>query len=143
MESRWSSNGENWPKRCLLTKREEQVSVIANCRFKNEQRKSSNFASAGPYLKRQSGQLLVMTIHLKPEHEQQIIEALRSGAYNSTEDVIDRALEVLHERDEWLLVNRQTIDAKIHRGIAELERGEGIPEDELDKFLENLKTQPE
>jgi hypothetical protein len=54
--------------------------------------------------------------------------------------VIDRALEVLHEQDEWLATNRQSIDAKIHRGIEELERGEGIPEDELDRHLERLKA---
>ncbi len=72
-----------------------------------------------------------------------IAEALRSGAYSSTDDVIDRALEVLHEQDEWLLASRQTIDAKIQRGIAELKRGEGIPEDELDAYLDRLKAQPE
>jgi Arc/MetJ-type ribon-helix-helix transcriptional regulator len=84
-----------------------------------------------------------MTIELKPEQEYRIAEALRSGAYDSKEDVIDRALEVLHERDEWLMANRQGIDAKIHKGIEELERGEGIPEDELDAYLERLKAQPE
>ncbi|HEX4749325.1 MAG TPA: hypothetical protein VH302_07260 [Bryobacteraceae bacterium] len=84
-----------------------------------------------------------MTIQLKPEQEHRIAEALRSGAYSSTDDVIDRALEVLHERDEWLTANRQAIDAKIHNGIAELERGEGIPEDELDAHLQRLKAQPE
>jgi antitoxin ParD1/3/4 len=84
-----------------------------------------------------------MTIHLKPEQEHLIAEALRSGAYSSTEDVIDRALEVLQEQDEWLSANRQIIDAKIRNGVAELERGEGIPEDELDAYLERLKSQPE
>lgn len=54
-----------------------------------------------------------------------------------------RALEVLREQDEWLAANRQSINAKIHRGIEELERGEGIPEDELDAHLERLKAQPE
>jgi Arc/MetJ-type ribon-helix-helix transcriptional regulator len=83
-----------------------------------------------------------MTIELKPEQEHRIAEALRSGAYRSKEDVI-RALEVLHERDEWLMANRQGIDAKIRKGIEELERGEGIPEDELDAYLERLKAQPE
>lgn len=68
-----------------------------------------------------------MTIELKPEQEHRIAEALRSGAYHSEEDVIDRALEVLHERDEWLMANRQSIDAKIQRGIEELERGEAFP----------------
>ena len=84
-----------------------------------------------------------MTIRLKPEQEHRIAEALRSGAYNSADDVIDRALEVLHEQDEWLTTNRQAIDAKIRTGIAELERGEGIPEDELDTYLQRLKAQTE
>jgi hypothetical protein len=57
--------------------------------------------------------------------------------------VIDRALEVLHEQDEWLTANRQAIDAKIRTGIEELERGEGIPEHELNGYLKRLKAQPE
>ena len=80
-----------------------------------------------------------MTIHLNPEQEHRIAEALRSGVYGTTDDVIDRALEVLHEQDEWLTVNRQAIDAKIRTGLAELHRGEGIPEDELDAYLRRLK----
>jgi len=84
-----------------------------------------------------------MAIHLNPEQEHRVVEALRSGAYRNSDDVIDRALEVLHEQDEWLTANRQAIDAKIRTGIAELERGEGIPEDELDTYLERLKAQPE
>ena len=84
-----------------------------------------------------------MTIHLNPEQENRIAEALRSGAYSSSDDVIDRALEVLHEQDEWLTANREAIDAKIRTGIEELERGEGIPEDELDAYLQRLKAQPE
>ena len=84
-----------------------------------------------------------MTIELKPEQEIRVTEALRSGAYSSSYDVIDRALEVLHEQDEWLTANREANDAKIRTGIAELERGEGIPEDELDAYLTRLKAQPE
>jgi Arc/MetJ-type ribon-helix-helix transcriptional regulator len=57
-----------------------------------------------------------MTIHLKPEQEDRIVEAVRSGAYQSPDDVIERALEVLHERDEWLMANRHAVDAKIRRG---------------------------
>ena len=54
-----------------------------------------------------------------------------------------KTLEVLHEQDKWLMANRQGIDAKIRKGIEELERGEGIPEDELGAYLERLKAQPE
>ena len=84
-----------------------------------------------------------MTIHLKPEQEDRIAEAVRSGAYQSPDDVIERALEVLHERDEWLLANRHAVDAKIRRGMEELERGEGIPHDRLDAHLKALKAQSE
>jgi Arc/MetJ-type ribon-helix-helix transcriptional regulator len=73
-----------------------------------------------------------MTIQLKP-----------SGPYTSQDEVIDRALEVLHQQDEWLTSNRQAIDAKIRTGIEELERGECILDDELDAYLQRLKAQPE
>ena len=86
---------------------------------------------------------LAMIIELKPEQEHRIAEALSSGAYESADDVIDRALEVLHERDEWLMANRQVVDAKIRRGIEELNWEEGIPEDELDAHLRRLKAQAE
>ena len=82
-----------------------------------------------------------MTIELKPEQEQLVADALRSGAYRSKEDVIERALAVLHEQDEWLTVSRSDVDARIRKGIAQLDRGEGIAEDELDEYLERLKAQ--
>jgi len=47
------------------------------------------------------------------------------------------------DQDRWLLENRHAINAKIRRGIEQLDRGEGIPEDQLDAHLANLKTQPE
>jgi Arc/MetJ-type ribon-helix-helix transcriptional regulator len=84
-----------------------------------------------------------MAIQLKPEQEDRIAEALRTGAYHSPDDVIDRALEVLHEQEEWLTVNRLAIDGKIRTGIEELDRGEGIPEHELDGYLKRLKALPE
>ena len=39
-------------------------------------------------------------------------------------------------------MNRETINAQIGRGIAQLDRGEGIPEDQLDAHLAKLKRQP-
>ena len=83
-----------------------------------------------------------MTLELSPQQENRVAEALRLGGYQSPDDVIDRALEVLHEQDVWLRENQQAIDAKIRRGMEELERGEGIPEDELDPHLQRLKAQP-
>jgi Arc/MetJ-type ribon-helix-helix transcriptional regulator len=84
-----------------------------------------------------------MTIHLKPEQEHRIAEARRSGAYSGSDDVIDRALEVLHQHDEWLMASREANNAKIRNGIEELDCGEGIPDDQLDAYLAGLKAQPE
>jgi hypothetical protein len=39
------------------------------------------------------------------------------------------------------LENKATINARIRRGIEQLDRGEGIPEDQLDDYLAKLKTQ--
>jgi Arc/MetJ-type ribon-helix-helix transcriptional regulator len=84
-----------------------------------------------------------MTITLRPEQEHLITEALRSGAYQSPDEVIEQALEMFHSQHEWLKANRQASDVKTRRGMEELDRGEGIPEDELGAYLERLKSQPE
>ena len=53
-------------------------------------------------------------ITLQPEHERLVADALRSGAYQNSDEVIQRALELLHDRDAWLAENR----AKINEGYA-------------------------
>jgi hypothetical protein len=50
-------------------------------------------------------------------------------------------LETQEQQDRWLLENRDSINAKIARGIEQLDRGEGIPEDRLDAHLKRLKSQ--
>ena len=69
---------------------------------------------------------------------QRQIHATGSG---SVEEALIRLLETQEEQDRWLLENRAAINAKIRRGIDQLDRGEGIPEDKLDAYLENLKAQ--
>jgi len=50
--------------------------------------------------------------------------------------VIHRALQALDEEDSWLSLNRETIHEKIDRGLAELERGKGLTEDEVKARME-------
>jgi putative addiction module component (TIGR02574 family) len=38
---------------------------------------------------------------------------------------------------------KEAINSKVRRGIDQLNRGEGIPEDHLDAYLAKLKAQPE
>ena len=84
-----------------------------------------------------------MAITLRPEHEQRFLDAMRAGGFESTDDAMDTALEMLRAQSQWLLENRSAIEAKIQQGIEELDRGEGIPEEQLDAYLVKLKeTEP-
>lgn len=58
----------------------------------------------------------------------------------STEEALHRLLDTQEEQDRWLLENRDSNAAKIRRGIEQLDRGEGIPEDRLDAYLARLKA---
>jgi len=68
---------------------------------------------------------------------------LQATGAASVEEVLLRLLETQEEQDRWLAENRESINAKIRRGIEQLDRGEGIPEDRLDAHLSKLKAEPE
>jgi hypothetical protein len=72
--------------------------------------------------------------------EARIRKQLQATGSGSVEEVLLHLLETQEEQDRWLLDNRDTIDAKIQRGIGQLDRGEGIPEDQLDAYLAKLKN---
>ena len=72
-----------------------------------------------------------------------IEKQLQSMGADSIEEVLLHLLETQEEQDRWLAENRDTINAKIKRGIEQLDRGEGIPEAQLDAHLAKLKTEPE
>ncbi len=65
-----------------------------------------------------------MPITLRPEHEELIAKAMRTGAYRDPDDVIGRALEMLHCEDEWFHEHKEEISGKIERAFAQFERGE-------------------
>ena len=75
--------------------------------------------------------------------EARIQRQLRATGSGSLEEVLLRLLETQEEQDRWLSDNLQTNNAKIRRGIEQLDRGEGIPEDQLDAYLAKLKATPE
>lgn len=50
-----------------------------------------------------------MTIILRPEHEELIAKAMQTGAYRDPDEVIGRALEMLHSEDEWLHGQKEEI----------------------------------
>jgi hypothetical protein len=66
------------------------------------------------------------------------LDATGSG---SVEEVLLHLLETQEEQDRWLLENRDMINAKIRRGIEQLDRGDVIPDDQLTAYLAKLKSQ--
>ena len=66
------------------------------------------------------------------------LDATGSG---SVEEVLLHLLETQDEQDRCLLENRDTINAKIRRGIERLDRGDVIPDDQLTAYLAKLKSQ--
>jgi hypothetical protein len=69
---------------------------------------------------------------------QKLLQVTGSG---SVEEVFLRLLETQEEQDRWFLENRDTVNAKIGTGTDQLDRGEGIPEYQLDAYLAKLKRQ--
>ena len=68
-----------------------------------------------------------MAIELKPEHQQVIDSAIRSGAYHDPDEVLDQAFEIIRVQlssENWLKEQREAVAAKIALGFAQAERGE-------------------
>ncbi len=83
----------------------------------------------------------MMTIQINHrEIEALIQQRLHSAAFESVEDVLFDALEIQRGRESWLLENKEAINAKIERRLAQLDRREGIPGDDLRKRLEADKA---
>ncbi len=81
-----------------------------------------------------------MPITLNPEQEKLVSQAIQTGAYLDSDEVLNYALETLRAKDDWLQENKAALNAKIERGIAQLDRGEGIPEEALRQRLEKRKA---
>ena len=75
--------------------------------------------------------------------EDRIKKQIQATGATSVEEALLRLLETQEEQDRWLLENKKAINAKIRRGLDQLDRGEGIPEDQLETYLSKLKAQHE
>ena len=84
-----------------------------------------------------------MTITLRPDQERLLLDIMRTAGYENAEEAIGTALEILHSQNVWLSENSNAVDLKVRKGIAELDRGEGIPEEEITAYLDRLKARLE
>lgn len=85
-----------------------------------------------------------MTIEIRDAAlEARLQKQLKSTGSRSVEELLLHLLETQEEQDRWLSENREAVTAKIRRGIEQLDRGEGIPDDQLDTYLTKLKAKSE
>ena len=67
-----------------------------------------------------------MNVSLTPELEELVAQKVQSGRYTSASEVIREALRLLEEQDQVRQKRLMEVGQKIDRGLAQLERGEGI-----------------
>ena len=82
-----------------------------------------------------------MTIHLRPELEALIKEDVERGLYQSADEYVAQAVQLLHEQEQWLADNRADIAAKIEIGVAQAERGELVDGEEAFRQLRQRHDQ--
>jgi hypothetical protein len=75
--------------------------------------------------------------------EERIQKQIQSTGSSSAEEVLLRLLETQEEQDRWLLEGREAIRPKVRLGLDQLQRGEGIPEDQLNSHQAKLKAKLE
>lgn len=75
-----------------------------------------------------------------PALEARLQKQIQATGAGSVEEALGRLLQTQEEQDRWLLENREAINAKIRRGLEQLDRGEGIPGDEAWARLQKRKA---
>jgi predicted transcriptional regulator len=57
-----------------------------------------------------------------------------------TDEFVEPAIQMLHEREDWLVRNRVEIAEQIEHGFAQAERGELIDGDEVFSLLRGRRS---
>jgi len=65
---------------------------------------------------------------------------MQTGAYQNPDEVIERALRMLHFEEEWLLDQKAEIAEKIERAFGQFDRGEFFSADESQADMKKRKA---
>jgi antitoxin ParD1/3/4 len=68
-----------------------------------------------------------MNVSLTPELQRQVEERLKSGLYTSASELVREALRLFFQYDTARAHQIELLDQRIREGLAQLDRGEGIP----------------
>ena len=76
-----------------------------------------------------------MAITLDPATEQRIQRELDCGHYASPAEVIAQARDLLEAEHDWLELSKPALNALLEESMAQIDRGEGVPGDQLLEVL--------
>ncbi len=76
-----------------------------------------------------------MNVTLSGKVEQFVLEEVTRGHYESAQEVVREGLRLLHERSLVEAQQRVRLNEQIEKGLAQLDRGEGIPGDQVFRAL--------
>ncbi len=65
-----------------------------------------------------------MNVQLKPELERFVAERVKTGQYADASDIVNEALEVLKEQEEFTPEHEATLRREVRRGIEQLDAGQ-------------------
>jgi predicted transcriptional regulator len=82
-----------------------------------------------------------MQLTIPPDLQALIEKRIATGAYETPEDVLRRALEAQDEEETLTEEERQAISDHIDEGVRQAERGELFDEDEVRIHLAEFKEQ--
>lgn len=80
-----------------------------------------------------------MTIRLRPELEALIQKDVARGPYQSADEFVEQAVQLLHEQEQWLADNHADITAKIEEGYSSAERGELLDPEQVRTQVQDRK----
>jgi antitoxin ParD1/3/4 len=80
-----------------------------------------------------------MEIRLRPELEALIRQDVQRGSYQTVDEFVERAVEMLHEQESWLAEHRSEIKTQIAEGYAAAQRGELVEAEQVRSRLNELK----
>jgi antitoxin ParD1/3/4 len=80
-----------------------------------------------------------MQLTIPPDLEALIEKQLSTGAYNSVEDVLRRALEAQDAEESWTEEERETLSAHIEEGFRQAELRELIDGDRAREEIQAMK----
>ena len=76
-----------------------------------------------------------MNVTLSGKVEQFVLQEITRGRYDSAQEVVREGLRLLHEHSLLEEQRRARLNERIEEGLAQLDRGEGIPGDQAFQAL--------